>query len=168
MANLARTLAPRILLLAAFWWALAEGSSHGWVFGVVGVLGAAALSLRLAPGRWRMPPFPAVARFVGFFLSRSLAGGLDVARRALSPGSRLRPATLDYPFRLPDGAPRILFSMTLSLLPGTLAAGLGRDAIRVHLLDESLPAERSLAALEDRVAELFELELPRADPGSRP
>jgi multicomponent Na+:H+ antiporter subunit E len=167
MRRTARSLAIRLVLLALFWTALTEGSAYGWGFGATAVLAGALLSLRLAPPAHRAPPVGALLRFVGFFLHRSLAGGVDVARRALDPGTRLRPATLEYPLRLPEGAPRVVFAMTLSLLPGTLAAGLGRGTVRVHLLDERMPAREGLVALEERIAALFRLELPAAAEGGQ-
>jgi multicomponent Na+:H+ antiporter subunit E len=147
-----------LLGLSAIWAIVAEGA-FGGVVAIFSVLLATALALHLS-----LPPsgrlhLRGVLRFVPFFLARSLRGGLDVAWRALHPRLPLRTGWLEYHTRLPPGAPRLLFSMSISVLPGTLTAERRDGTLHVHLLDTALASAGTLAALETKVAAVFGLEL---------
>lgn len=151
----------RAAVYAAFWWLLNGGDARSWVVGVPVVLAAAALSLRLRAERawcWRLAGAPPMA---WFFLSQSVRGGFDVARRALHPNLPLNPGVLRVSTTLPLGAPRWFFAGISGLLPGTLVLGFEDDALHVHVLDAGPGAEPQLRALERRVAALFGVE-PRA------
>jgi multicomponent Na+:H+ antiporter subunit E len=158
--RLLRAAAARVTGLAVLWWAVTEGDPTSWWFGLPVVAIAALLSLSMhRPGqaRWVLSALPA---FLAYFLRQSLAGGLDVARRALHPKLRLNPAIIDYTVRLPPGPARVLMIDTLSLLPGTLSADLVSGRVRVHVLDVRQPFHCSLVRLEEHVAALFGLTLP--------
>jgi multicomponent Na+:H+ antiporter subunit E len=147
----------RLLLFASGWFVLTEGSAGGWVIAALAVAAATLASAKLLPSPvtgWRVR---GMARFVPFFLHQSLAGGLDVAARALAPSRAIAPAVIEYPLRLPDGPARRFFAATMGLLPGTLAAQLHRDHVSVHVLDATLPVLVTLRALEARTADLFGL-----------
>jgi multicomponent Na+:H+ antiporter subunit E len=158
--------AGRMLVLAALWWVLLSGDGASWLVGGPVVIVAALVSCRLAPElRWRFSPTGAM-RFAGFFLWRSLCGGVDVARRAFHPRLPLRPRFLTYPFRLPPGGARVFMANVISLQPGTLTAELGPNELTVHVLDADAPVVADLQTLEKRVAVLFRLEL-SAQPGGK-
>jgi multicomponent Na+:H+ antiporter subunit E len=147
--------AVRALMLSLLWWSLTEGDAGAWPFGAAIVLASTAASVTLAPPGdiwWRLP---AIARFVPFFLSQSVIGGIDVSRRALHPGLPVNPAFLDYRVALPPGAGRVLFAYTLSLLPGSLSARLDGDRVVVHVIDRNIPVGRMLAQLERHVAAII-------------
>jgi multicomponent Na+:H+ antiporter subunit E len=142
------------VLYGAIWWIVSNGAASSWVVGVPAVVLAVAATLRLTP-----PPRVAVspralAAFLPYFLWRSLAGGIDVAVRALRPSLPVAPTLRDYALRLPEHGPaRVFFVNVLSLLPGTLAAELMAGVVRVHWLSEPDPA--SLEQLERHAARLF-------------
>lgn len=94
-------------------------------------------------------------RFIPFFLWESLRGGIDVAWRALNPRMPLAPALVEYPLRLTDRRERVLLANVLSLVPGTASAELGKDRIRLHVLDVRLPIERTVRRAEANVAAVF-------------
>ncbi len=170
--RLLRRAASRAALLAVGWWVLTDGSPGSWMFGVPTIVGATLVSVALLPGKgWRLSP-TGLARFVPFFLWQSLAGGWDVALRALRPGRPLSPDFLDYTLRLPEGTARVFMAGVISLVPGTLTVGLGDDRVRVHLLTDDPGALETLRELESRVADLFGLRLadaePRPDPEDAP
>jgi multicomponent Na+:H+ antiporter subunit E len=145
----------RAAAFAVLWWVLAAGDVGSWVIGVPVSLGAAAVSLSLAPHklwRWRLI---GMARFIPFFLRESLRGSIDVAIRALHPRLPLAPEVVHYRLRLPDDFARVFLANTVSLLPGSLSADLQHDRLSVHVLDRSLPVEATLRSLERRVAGLF-------------
>jgi multicomponent Na+:H+ antiporter subunit E len=95
----------------------------------------------------------ALLRFAAFFLGRSLLGGSDVARRALTPAMPLAIREVEFVTRLRGDGARTLFVAVISLLPGTLACGICGDRVAVHSLAGD-PAE-PLRRLEDRIAPLF-------------
>jgi multicomponent Na+:H+ antiporter subunit E len=162
----AKAIVGRGLFFGLLWWILTEGrSSFSWL-GLVGILAAVALSMRLTPavrGHWR---FAALVRFVPFFLWQSLLGGLDVAQRALRPQLNLHPVVIRYRFRLRQEPARVLFVWVVSLLPGTAGIDLQGDQAAVHVLDSSLADQEKLRKLETRIAELFE-STPRGESGGR-
>ena len=47
----------------------------------------------------------------------------------------------------------------VSLLPGTLSVELGDEFLRVHVLDETSAIKEELNMLENRLADIFGLEL---------
>ena len=154
--------ALRAALLAGGWMLLNPGDAASWLVGAPVVLAALAASLGLTPRvTWRSRVAGA-CRFAGFFMWQSLAGGVDVAWRALHPGRRLRPGFVALRLRLPPGAPRVCLANVISLLPGSLAAGLEGDRLTVHAVDATRDITGDTRRAEARVAELFGLALPPA------
>lgn len=150
-----RAALTRALLLGLLWLVLAEGQLQAGWLAVLAIASATATSLVLMPpgaSRWRLV---GLAAFVPFFARLSMLGGLDVARRALDPALPLRPSLRNYRLRLAEEGARVFLANTLSLLPGTVSVELRHDRLRLHLLDESMPVERTLQALEQQVAALF-------------
>lgn len=145
----------RALLLAVVWWAVSEGSAGAWTVGLPVVALAAAASLALAPDPLPRPRLLPLLAFLPFFVRRSIAGGVDVARRAFDPALPLAPALVRVPVEGMGPAERIAFALVVSLLPGTLSARLEGDRLRVHVLDEGLPVQAELLELEARLAPVF-------------
>jgi multicomponent Na+:H+ antiporter subunit E len=145
----------RGLALALVWHALTDGSASSWAIGAPVVLAAAAASLALAPQPFpRLRLLPLLA-FVPFFVVQSVRGGADVAWRALRPAMPLSPAFTTFSLTPMSPGERIAFALIVSLLPGTLSARLEADELRVHVLDEGLSNDRSLARLSARLAPVF-------------
>lgn len=157
-----RAMLWRSVLFALLWWALVDGRPGSWAVGLVSVFFAAALSLRL------LPPVPTsvsrvgLLRFLAFFIYHSLRGGVQVAWFALRPRMALRPAMREIDLRLPAGIGRVLLANTLSLLPGTLSVELREGRICLHVLDERVPVEAEVRAVENRLAHMLGLELGQA------
>ena len=146
------------MVFALMWWVLTDGAMDSWLVGAPVVLFATLVSVVL------LPPFSwsltGIVRFVPFFLSRSLYGGVDVARRALHPRLPISPGMVNYRWRLPPGLPRVFMANTVSLLPGTLSAELDEECLRVHVLDERKDFLSELEKIEQRVAAVFGASLP--------
>lgn len=141
----------RLVLFAAFWLVLTGGDASGWAIGGIASGLACAMSLRLLPpGSRRVSPLRAVGLLPGF-LVRSLAGGLDVAWRALHPRMPLDPGWISYPLHLPAGPARVSLGGEVSLMPGTLIAGSVGERIYVHCLDRGQPVEEILREEERRI-----------------
>lgn len=152
-----RTWLLRFVLFVLMWWVLTDGAMDSWQIGLPVVLIATLVSVML------MPPLSWSLRgmflFIPYFLWHSLRGGVDVARRALHPQLPISPGLFDYRFRLPPGMPRVFMANTVSLLPGTLSVELDEDILRVHVLDETGAINEELNMLENRLADIFGLEL---------
>lgn len=144
-----------VVLLAVLWLALTGGT--GLLFGAVAVGLAVLASTWLAPMQFTRFSLPGLARFAVYFLGRSVAGGIDVARRALAPGMPLHVVDRGYALSLPPGQARTVFAVVVSLLPGTLARDLIGDTLWVHSIAGDPDADLKL--LERRVAALFDVPL---------
>lgn len=153
--NLIRILWLRVLLFACLWWILAEGRLDGWLFGGIAVIAATWTSVSLWPPPVHKVRLAALPGFVAFFLANSGRGGWQVALMALHGRSALQPAFLDLPLTLPSGAPQILLTNVLCLMPGTVGVELADDRLRLHVLHQDLPVVAEAQALERRIAALF-------------
>lgn len=143
------------LTFAALWAVLADG--QGWSVGIPFILLAAVASCLVAPmSRWS---FAGLARFLPYFIWNSLRGGVDVAIRVLHPKLPVEPALVHYELRLDDTAARVMMADTVTLLPGTLSADLDDHVLVVHVLNASVPFTALLEVLEQRVADLFGLDI---------
>jgi multicomponent Na+:H+ antiporter subunit E len=143
------------IVLILVWLAL-DGPDNALAGVLFAALGAAA-GTWLAPSQaypWR--PLR-LLRFFAYFVRESLRGGLDVAARALHPRLPIAPEVYEHRLRLPAGMPRTLMVSVVSLLPGTLSAGIDvQGRLIVHALTSGSLA--GVTELERRVAELFSLE----------
>lgn len=162
--SLARRSVPFALACAVLWWVLSAGEPASWLLGApVVVLSALAAAVLAPPARVRIS-LSGIAAFLPFFVWRSLAGGLDVARRALGWRLDIDPVLVTYRLRcLPDSGPaRVVFLNILSLLPGTLAADIAGDAVHLHVL--TAPARiDDLERLETHVARIFRISVHAGD-----
>ena len=157
----------RAITLFAIWWVLTLGDVDGLVFGAIVTTLAAGYSVRLfPPSSYRLRPLGLLA-FLGYFLSRSVVAGLDVARRLLSPALPVKPGEICITLNLPAGSPRWLLANTLSLMPGTLSVLIEGDRLILHCLDISAPVNEDVRATERQVARVFGLSLPCDDGAGR-
>jgi multicomponent Na+:H+ antiporter subunit E len=150
--------ARRVVLFAVLWWALTDGATGAWLFGIPVILLGAWTSLLL----WTRQPLSlfGLARFLPYFVLQSLAGATDVARRALDPAMPLCPGLVRHRLRLPAGAARIGLANVISMLPGTLSADLAGDEVLVHALDTRNDVHAMVLDLEPRIAAVFGVALP--------
>jgi multicomponent Na+:H+ antiporter subunit E len=149
----------RIVMFTIVWWILVEGYPGSWGFGAGFVILATAASLKLTPLRtWTLRPI-GVARFAGFFAWHSIAGGVDVAMRAIRPSMPIAPGFVSCPMRLTDMSARVLLADTVSLLPGTLSAGMEGDLLVIHVLDCRLPIVEDVRVVEDQISRALGIEL---------
>lgn len=151
------TLVSRGLWFSLIWWVLTDGASSSWWIGAPAVVLVLVSSVGLlAPVHFN---WFELARFVPFFLARSLLGGVDVAWRAFHPGMPIAPGLIDYPLRLPPGLAQVVMANTVSLLPGTMSAEIGQNCLNVHVLDGRKALFPGLNAVEQRVARMFGISL---------
>ena len=148
-------LISRLAILAFLWWVLAKGNLDSWQVGIPAILVAIYIDYRLfrhSANHWSLGGFIV---FALLFLKLSVTSGVDVVRRIYHPRLPLNPAMVVYPLKLTFPAARNLFVCTVSLLPGTLSAELGRQRLVVHVLDIDRPFNQELKLIEDRVAAVF-------------
>lgn len=147
----------RAVFFCLLWTLLSGGAAESWTVGAPAVLAATLISLRL----WRGPLLSlyGLIRFLPWFARQSVAGGLDVAVRALRPAMPLSPGMIRHTLRLPAGAPRIALANVISMLPGTLSADLDGDDLTVHALDARQDLHRMVTDLEPRIAAVFAVPL---------
>lgn len=94
--------------------------------------------------------------FVPYFLSISIRGGIDVAKRAFSPSMPIEPGFVRYLLRVSEEGPAaVFFVSTISLVPGTLFVDLEEKTVLVHVLDVGSGDLEKLEKLERRVAPIF-------------
>ena len=150
-----RAAPQRSLLFALLWWIAVEGRLDAWWIGLVAAAAATGASLvLLPPGKVRISP-RGLLGFLGFFVWQSARGGMQVAAIALRSRLDLRPTVLELPLGLAPGLPRVLMAGVLGMMPGTVGVQLTGDRLRVHVLDERLPAAAEAAALQAHIARMF-------------
>ncbi|MBA2375284.1 MAG: Na+/H+ antiporter subunit E [Actinomycetota bacterium] len=153
-----RRAALHALVFAGLWLLLTGGDFGTWYLGVVAVLTATAVSMRLFPEGpgWRWT-FGGAARFVPFFVRQSISGGLDVAIRAIRPSMPLDPDLIEYETSLENPTALAFMANIISLLPGTLGTEVKGRRIFIHSLVGERQAMDGARDLETRVADLFGL-----------
>lgn len=86
-------------------------------------------------------------------LWRSIAGGLDVARRALTlPGADIDPYWTSHTTRLDTTGGRVALAFVLNLMPGTLSAQLEGNRLAVHVISPEIDLHGAVSELESRIA----------------
>lgn len=160
---------PRtIIALSLLWLILTEGDVYqAWLgLGFV-MLAAISVSWLTKPGPSQSGSRPiqllpgALGRYLALFISQSLTGGIDVARRALRPGRNVRPLLMHYHMRIPATGEnaRMVFAISICLFPGSLSCSFKNDVLIIHMLDEELANLKAIERLEERVAALFSIHL---------
>jgi len=154
-----RRFAVKALALALLWGVLTEFRLDALVFGVPAVLAGAALVFVMPYSPGARLSLGGTLVFIGWFAVQSVRGAVDVSLRAIAPSMPLRPGFRPYTPRLPEGAPRVMFLNTITLLPGTLSAEVSGEKVMVHMLDTRADLEADLGTLETRIAALFGVSL---------
>lgn len=147
--SLAVTALKRGLMFLAIWMVLMPSLKPAdLAFGALATFCATWTSLHLLPreaGHLRMRALLAV---VPHFLWQSVLAGVDVARRALSPGMPMNSGFVSCAVGFPRGLARNEFASIMSLLPGSVPVGETEGAIVYHCLDVSEPLALHMAEEE--------------------
>lgn len=158
--RIVRAALGRGALLAVLWWVLTEGDSSTWTYGAV-IVPLVTLStffllpLRTAPLRVVRRALPAV-RLTGWFLWRSVLGGVDVAARSLRSPVDTDPVIVEHRLVLPTTGARVLCANLSSLMPGALSVDLHDDVLVMHVLHREMPATAQLDDLQRRIMAVLE------------
>ena len=145
----------RMALLASLWWIIVQGRADAWLVGLPAVALATMASVNLSGHGLPRVSLVGLFGFVALFLRESVSGGIDVARRTLTPKLHIQPGFRRYRVHLDDPLGRVLLINCISLLPGTLAADFDGDHVDLHMLDSRVNPEPELLRLEQAIASLF-------------
>lgn len=152
----AATACARGLFYTGFWLILLPSAKPAdLLLGALVTLAATWLSLHLLPPRCGGLRFVAALALLPHFLWESLRGGLDVARRALSPSMPLNPGFVSCPMRFAPGLARNSFAAITSLMPGTLPVADDAGNLVYHALDIGQPVVEQLCAEERLLARVL-------------
>jgi len=148
---MSRNIVRRATGLLVLWLVLIGMDPVHLPVGLAVAAAATAVSFRLRPTsapRFRALATPGIALRLA---RQTVVAGIDVAWRALTPVPAVRPGLVSHRLRLPPGAARDTFCALMSLLPGTVPAGLDAcDELLVHCLDVGQPVAAQLTADEAR------------------
>jgi multicomponent Na+:H+ antiporter subunit E len=143
----------RGLFYAGFWLILLPSAKPvDLLLGALVTVTATWLSLHLLPPRCGGLRAGALLALLPHFLWESVRGGLDVARRALSPSMPLNPGFVSCPMKFAPGLARNSFASITSLMPGTLPVADDAGNLMYHCLDISQPVIEQLGAEERLLA----------------
>lgn len=165
--TLIRGALSRFAVFAVIWWLLTEGAGQ-WVYGipVVSALTAATLLLD-RPVRTRRRALQvrirALLRVLGWFVVQSVAGAVDVARRALRRTVDVAPAEEVMTVRLRSPVGRVLLADMASLTPGSLSVDLtaadtrtGEHLLQLHILHHEIDVVGKLTRLQNHLIDLLD------------
>lgn len=143
----------RGLCYAGFWLILLPSAKPAdLLLGALVTAAATWLSLRLLPPSCGGLRLGAALALLPHFLRESVRGGLDVARRALSPSMPLNPGFVTCPMQFAPGLARNSFASITSLMPGTLPVADDAGNLMYHALDVGQPVVEQLCAEERLLA----------------
>jgi len=143
-------------MLAGFWQVLHWGDPASWVIGGPAVIGGALTAAALPPRDATRVRFRALPQFLATALWGVIRGATDVSIRSMRP-DQLSPGHLRYETVLPEGAPRRLFALVITLMPGTLTVRMEGRALKVHAMDTKADVDGELRRLERRISDLYGL-----------
>ncbi|GAA1809017.1 Na+/H+ antiporter subunit E [Nesterenkonia flava] len=169
----------RAALVTLLWIFFAGWNPEYVAYGMVSIAAATALSLWLLPPRepsrlqrWPLRVWFSAVLFV-WFLGQSVAGGVDVAVRALRRPVKIEPAVVVAPLQLPEGHARQRALLMMNLMPGSMIQrvtdGAGDPArvtstgwtttpaqVELHTLSASLNPAAQWQSLQQKVSRAME------------
>lgn len=151
-----RSILVRLTGFALLWVLLSAASAKNLPLAAITIVSATVASFQLWPAHPHRVRWSRLPGLLAFFLWNALQGGLDVARRALSPRLRVAPDLLEYKCRLQSESGRVWFTWMIGLMPGTASVQWhDGGCIVVHVIDQTRYDHASLQRLEQRLAALL-------------
>ncbi len=152
-ASRRRTAAARGALYFGLWAVLLPSAKPSdLLLGLAAAAAATWVSLRLLPPGAGSLRFGVLLALLPHFAWESILAGVDIARRALGRRVDLKPGFVDCPMAFAPGLARNTFASISSLLPGTVSAGDGDEALVYHCLDTTQPVVEQLCEEERLLA----------------
>ena len=136
-----------------FWLVLMQSLKPSDIaMGALATVVATRVSLRLLPPAAGCLRFGSLLLLLPHFLWQSVRGGVDVARRALTPRLPLQSGFVSCPLGFGPGLARNTFATITSLLPGTVSCDEEDGLLVYHCLDTGEPLVEQLWEEERRLA----------------
>lgn len=128
-----------------FWLVLMQSLKPADIaIGALATIVATRASLHLLPPATGCLRFGSLLLLLPHFLWQSVVAGLDVARRAFTPGLLLQPGLVSCPLGFEPGLARNTFATITSVLPGTVSCDQVDGALLYHCLDTDQPVVEQL------------------------
>ena len=143
----------RGVAFVGLWEVMSSWESDYALYGLVSVAAATALSLFLIPPGRRLR-LRGVTVLAGWFLYQAVAGGIDVARRAVQATPDIDPAVRAH-LHLPPGHGRELAMLLMNLMPGTMVQRRCGEEVELHTLSLTLEPVQQWHTLQELVAGAF-------------
>ncbi len=145
-----------LALIYSFLWLLIGGyDAKSLFFGSIAVGFALVLHRVLGLYPQHINPL-ALLHFFLVFLWQAFLGGVDVAKRVLSPSLRVNPGFVVYHFNSDKFWVKTLLSLTINLTPGTLSVVVEDRHVLVHTLDVNSYSEETVRELERLIERIFQ------------
>ena len=167
-----RVALTRAAVFTALWWALSEGDGL-WRYGVPVIVVLTVATLMISPPRpAARRPWPVRVRaalgIAVWFVHRSVAGAVDVARRALTTPVDVAPAETELFVYLRSPVARVLLADLASLTPGSLSVDLveapAGHLLRLHVLHHDIDVDAPLNTVQQLLADVFDPPPPPPEP----
>lgn len=173
LVRVVRVGVTRAAVFAVVWWVLSEGDGL-WHYGAPVVVALTVATLLVSPPRpATRRPWPvrlaAVLRIAVWFVHRSVAGAVDVARRALTTPVDIAPTETDVFVYLRSPVARVLLADLAALTPGSLSVDLvevsNGHLLRLHVLHHEIDVAAPLDTLQRLLADVFDPPRGAPEPG---
>jgi multicomponent Na+:H+ antiporter subunit E len=128
---------------------------ESWYIGLPVILAASIASTNLSANKPQHLSLLGLLGFVFLFIRESIKGGVDVSIRVLRSRPDINPGFKKYHLKLENGQARVLLVNCVSLLPGTLSAGLEGSTLELHILDTRQDPEAQLRRIEHAISKIF-------------
>ncbi|MFT4613768.1 MAG: multicomponent Na+:H+ antiporter subunit E [Bacteroidia bacterium] len=144
------------MFTAVFWVILTDGEPSSWLLGIPAIVLTVWMMHRFplfkAPLKIHLGP---LLKFIPWFLLKSIRGGLEVSRPALSRSLSLNPALFEHECALVDPRSMAIFAMCLNVLPGTTTVRMDAGTILIHSLTSVAAARLEVAELEQKITTML-------------
>ena len=150
-----RTLVFRATAFTVLWWALLGHQTESWIVGLPTIMAATLTSLALARSGHLTFSLAGALLVTPKLVYRALAGGVDVAKRVLTPSLPISPSLVRLEMTLESSFGRWCYAHCVSLLPGTLAVDIDGREVIVHILADETQAMADLAQLHRDLTRVF-------------
>ncbi|MFT4823135.1 MAG: multicomponent Na+:H+ antiporter subunit E [Halioglobus sp.] len=139
-----------------FWILLTDAAPSSWIIGLPAVTLTVWIIHRFPlseePLKVHIGP---LLTFVPWFLLKSIRGGLEVSRLALSRPLALHPALFQHECTLANTRSRAVFAMCLNVLPGTTTVRINAQTIHIHSLTTVDTARLEVVELEEKISRML-------------
>lgn len=102
-----------------------------------------------------LPSLTGITKFLSFFLTQSLLGGIDILKRSMVRQLNIHPGFLTYKTSLEAPISQSLLCASISMIPGTLCIHLDQNTLTIHTIDTTLNHQKAFQKIESLLKEAF-------------